>query len=435
MNNAIIYFFSYLVEAIILWQYTSNLFTDRHGTKTKLITFGILYSILFFACLLEIRWLNGSLFLLTNFIFLATQCCLKWYSAFFHSAIISSIMGMCELMGYGIISHFTPHFFAKASLFHTLTIHGIFSKTLAFTIIHILIHVMKGKQNNAPQYDKSIFLLTLIPITSIFVMLTYVSIGEFTTFPPYIEWMITLSAVFLLVINLLVFGINQYNQKKSLEFMEMQLLLQKESDSAEYYKMLVAQNENQSILIHDIKKHLQSVALLNEQNDHEKIHAYIHQLLQSSDLKESTRLCDHDMLNAILCRYQRHCGDSHIAFHADIRSGTMDFIADKDLTSLVCNLMDNAVEAAVGIPESYIEVSTSKKERTPFVVITVVNSCRKDPFSKSDGKLNTNKTDNRRHGFGIKSICKIVRKYGGDIQMYYHNDTATFHTIITLKRY
>ena len=84
-----------------------------------------------------------------------------------------------------------------------------------------------------------------------------------------------ISAVLLLLINLLVFGITQYNQKKSREFTEMQLLLQKESDSAEYYKMLLSQNENRSILIHDIKKHLQSIKLLNEKGESEKIDAYI----------------------------------------------------------------------------------------------------------------------------------------------------------------
>ena len=58
--------------------------------------------------------------------------------------------------------------------------------------------------------------------------------------------------------NLLVFGINQYNRKKNREYTEMQLLLQKETDFTEYYKMLLSQSENQAILIHDIKKHLQS---------------------------------------------------------------------------------------------------------------------------------------------------------------------------------
>lgn len=55
------------------------------------------------------------------------------------------------------------------------------------------------------------------------------------------------------MVNLLVFGINQYNQKKSQEYTDMQLLLQKESDFAQYYEMILSQSENQSILIHDIK--------------------------------------------------------------------------------------------------------------------------------------------------------------------------------------
>lgn len=113
----------------------------------------------------------------------------------------------------------------------------------------------------------------------------------------------------------------------------MQLQLQKEHDSAEYYKMLIAQNENQRILIHDMKKHLQSIALLNEDNENEKIRAYIDQLMQSSDLLEFSKICDHKILNNILCRYKKVCNDSHIAFHADIRSNTTAFLSDSDVTS------------------------------------------------------------------------------------------------------
>ena len=239
----------------------------------------------------------------------------------------------------------------------------------------------------------------------------------------------------LLAANLLIFGINQHNQKKNMEFMQLQLLMQKESDSAEYYEMLRLQNENQRILIHDIKKHLQSIAMLNEQEENHKVSAYIQQLMLSSDLKESSRLCDNDLLNSILCRYLRQCTDSHIAFHADIRKGTTDFIADNDITSLFCNLLDNAVEATQNVPDSFIEVNTSKRDKTPFTMITVINSCRTNPFSKQDGSLMTNKPDQLKHGFGLKSIRKTVKKYNGDIQMYFNDETMTFHTIIALKQY
>ncbi len=133
---------------------------------------------------------------------------------------------------------------------------------------------------------------------------------------------------------------------------------------------------------------------------------------------------------------QKQCLSLHISFLTDIRSGTVDFMADNDITSLFCNLLDNAVEACRGIPEALIEMTVQKKENTPFVVITMVNSCRSDPFSRSSrgGLIPTSKSDGQRHGFGLKSIRKTVGKYHGDMQMYYHNETATFHSIITLKK-
>lgn len=421
------------MEAIILWQYASNLFSSKCSVKEKIAALSVIYFILFIFSLFEYKWLNAVLFLLANSIFLSTQYKIKWYSALFHSAVITAFMAMCELMVYGIILGFRPNFFSNVLYFHELAILTILSKIMYFTIIYVLICVMKGKQKYNLQQDKSMILLGFIPITSIFVMLTFVSIGEVVVIRRPLDGMLTLSAFFLMGINIIVFGINQYNQKKSQEFTEMQLLLQKESDFVEYYKMLLSQNENQSILIHDIKKHLQSIVLLNDKKEHDKINAYIRQLMLSSNLKETARICEHEMLNAILCRYKRQCTNRHIAFHTDIRSGTTDFISDNDLTALFCNLLDNALEAADGFPDAYLEINISKREEISFVVITVINSCRKNPFSENNSELTTHKPDKSKHGFGLKSIRKMVSKYDGNIQMYYNGDTLTFHTIITLK--
>lgn len=434
MNTAICYSFSFLVEGIMLWQYTYNLFISKNSKKRQIKTLIVLYFALFIASLLEQTLLNTVVFLLANFIFFTTQCILKWYIALFHSVIITAIMGMCELIVYGIILQFSPHFFDKSSHFYNLAILTIASKIIYFATMYILIHFFKGRQKSNLQHDKSILILIWIPATSIFVMLTFINIGETVTFSLSSHWMITLSAFLLLAINLLVFGINQYNQKKNLEFTEMQLLLQKESDAAKYYEMLRLAYENQRILIHDIKKHLHSINMLNEQKDHDKIAAYIQQLIQSSDLKATARLCDNAILNSILSRYGKQCRENNIAFHVDIRSGTTDFISDNDLTSLFCNLLDNAFEACHQLSEAYIEITTTKKKKTPFVIITMINSCRNNPFSKQTGKLLTMKPNKNMHGFGIKSIQKTIRKYHGDMQMYYNEDTGTFHTIITLKQ-
>ncbi len=360
-----------------------------------------------------------------------TQYYLNWYTAVFHSSILTAVMTMSELIVYGFTKRFAPHFLDNGREFYHLLFFSVFSKLIFFAVTYILMHLMQNPKKNTGQYDQSVFLLVFIPLISIFIMFTFISIGEAVSLPSSLDWMVAVSAVFLLTANLLMFEINQYHQKKNMEFTEIQLLLQKESDSAQYYKMLNVQNENQRILIHDIKKHLQSIDMLNEQKEYAKISAYIRQLVLSPDLKESSRLCDHEMLNSILCRYMQQCTDSHITFHTDIRSGTMDFITDNDLTSLFCNLLDNAIAAAGIIPDSFIEINTSKREKTPFIVITVINSCRKNPFLRKDRQMNTDKSG---HGFGLKSIRKVVNKYHGNLQMYYNDDMLTFHTIITLKQ-
>lgn len=432
MTNTIFYFFIYFVEAIILLQYSSNLFVNKCKPKVKYTVLCSLYLILLAASPINSTGLNAILYLFVNFVFLVTQYRLKWQLAFFHSAILLAVMSMSELGVYGIISRFAPHFWQNGNL-DIRIIFAILNKTIFFIITYILTCLFKEPQKNNQQYNKPIFLLLVIPITSVFVMLTFISIGETTTFSLNLNWMIITSAILLLAINLLIFGINQYNQKKSLEYTEMQLMLQRESDSAKYYKMLSEQNENQSILIHDIKKHLQSIALLNNQHAHDKINAYIEQLMLSSDLKEISRLCDHEILNAILCRYQRQCEQQHISFHADIRSRTIHSLSDNDITSLFCNLLDNAFEAATHIPESFIEVTVGKRDNTSITLITIINSCQTNPFSGQNKNLTTHKPNKSEHGFGIKSIRKIVKRYSGNMEMYYNDNSSTFHTVIMLK--
>lgn len=432
MERTLLLFFSFFIEAIILWQYASNLFLPRYSAMVSAIFLCTLYCFLFFFSLLQYPLLNAILFLVVNILFFLLYFKLTFSSALLHSSIITGIMSVSELAAIGIVLKFYPKFSSTDNIGNVFFV--MLSKSLFFTIIYFLTHIFKQKQAVQDPYDSSELFLTLIPLSSIFVMFTFLNIGETSSFVPPTNIMVTISAFFLILTNLLVFGITQYNQKKSREFTEMQLLLQKESDSAEYYKMLLSQNENRSILIHDIKKHLQSIKLLNESGETKKIESYISQLIAASDLKETARICDNAMLNAILNRCQRQCIEKGIGFHADIRKNLLRQMHQNDLTSLFCNLLDNAVEAAENIPDSFIDLMVQKKENTPFVVIVLVNSCRSMPDFDQNGFPVSHKSGIGRHGFGIKSIRKVVGQYQGDLKMYYDDATATFHTIITLKQ-
>lgn len=431
MERILLLIFTFSIEAIILWQYSASLFAPVRPGKIRTSLLCAFYIALFLISLFGISWLNVATYFLVNLVFLFTQFQVGFMTAFFHSALITAIMGITELSVFAITTRVLPTFLTDKGI--GLFFYTVLSKILYFTVIYFLIHLFRGKTAIQAQHSRSDSFLMMIPVASVVIMLTFFLIGQVSPFTPPLNILVVVSASLLLVVNLLVFGISQYNQKKSKEFTEMQILLQKESDSAAYYEMLLAQNESQNILLHDIKRHLQSISILLEDQKTEKAAAYIRQLLDSSDLKEASRICDNDMLNAILCRYQRQCLDRKVAFHADIRKGAVQDIPLRDLTSLFCNLLDNALEAAENVPDGFIELSVQHKDPAPILVIILINSCRARPEFDENGLPITQKADGKRHGFGVKSIEKVVKQYQGNLQMYYKEATGTFHTILALK--
>lgn len=434
MELLICYIFVYFIEALIIWQYCSNLFNPKHSRLHEGILLFCLYTGLLFVSFAEYPWLNIITFLIANFHFILIMYQVKWYSALFHSSISTIIMGMSELTVFSVMSNFAPVFYAHRKYFRNLIILIVFSKIIYFLIIYTLSHLLKEDSRNNIQHDKTSIFLTSVPIVSIYVMITLFAICENAELSLSLDWMISISAILMLVINLIIFAINIYNQRKNADYTEMQLLLQKENYSAAYYKMLLQQSENQSILIHDIKKHLHSIALLNEQGETRKISDYIERIIHSSDLQDNVHICDHEMLNSIICRYKKQCQENNIEFRTDIRSGTANFLNDDDLTSLFCNLLDNAVESASLMPNAFIELNLNNQKNTPYTILTMSNSCRKNPFSPDTGHLVSSKLDKSKHGFGMKSVRRIVKRYMGNIQIYYDMETTSFHTIITLKR-
>ena len=248
-----------------------------------------------------------------------------------------------------------------------------------------------------------------------------------------LNYLLILSNFFMLLINILIFGLFEHIKQKNSEIAELTLQNQRDADSVEYYKALVSQDEKQKVLIHDIKKHLNAIASLNEQHDSEKIAAYLTHVLGSSELKHSVRVCDNDLLNTLLCRYQKICLTQNIALHIDIRSKCIDFVTYDDLSVLFGNLMDNAVESAEKTVNPFIELNVFHKENNNMTIITLIDSCRVNPIDKNGNLLPTKKPNPQFHGFGMRSIENIVKKYNGEMTFYFDDPTKTFHTIIMLR--
>ena len=94
------------------------------------------------------------------------------------------------------------------------------------------------------------------------------------------------------------------------------------------------------------------------------------------------------------------------------------------------NILDNAVEAAEESDEKFITLTTNKVNTYESVVVS--NSCVSPP-NVADGRLKTTKGDSQRHGFGLKSVIKVLKKYNGDLDWEYDEEAREFSVTMILK--
>ena len=434
MEILLCYVIIYLAEALIFWLYCNDLFTPRYTARRTALSLFALYSMLFFLSLQNIYQLNAVAFLAVNFIFLHIFYNAKWSSALFHAGITTIAMGFGELLAFSSYPDFARHFYEIRPDTGLLFICSFFSKLIYFFIIYILSHLPAIRKSKKTTGSQGSLILVPIPLVTFFVIITLIILYLTTDISDLLTKMIAACCVFLLMLNLLIWFFFSYTQKRNQDFVDLQLSLLRENDTAEYYKMLSVQNENRNILVHNIRGHLYAISALAEQNQQSEITDYINNLVQTSSLQSSDtlQLCKNTTLNAILCRYKEECKEHEIDFRTDIRNDSMNFMSANDLTALFCNLLDNAMEAAGGISNAFIELRITRQENAPYTILSVQNSCSENPFD-SHGKLVSHKKDRARHGLGLKSIQRTIENYGGDMHIYYEKTTETFHTVIQIK--
>lgn len=424
------YFLFYIVEALIFYQYCSALFTSRYSGAFRLIVLVLSYGVLSLISGLGNPVVNLLGFTAVNVLFLRLVCSTRLPAAMFHSIISTAVMSVSEMIVIAAAPFPAVYYFTNWSTFQLWLIPSIISKLVYFLVMHLLAHFSRWQDKKDTPFDRMLLILIALPLVSVFIMYTFLLLCGRYTLDFSLNLMITACSVFLLALNIIIWVLYRYNRDRTRELSEAQLSLQKENDLLTYYRMLIDQDEEQRRFIHDVKKHLQSIALLNEQRNPEKVASYIGTLTESSILKTSSRICSNDFLNAVLCRYASLCMEQDISFRTDIRKDAVDFMSENDMTSLFCNLLDNAMAAALSMPEPFIELSASHQEHTSFTVLTVINSCRNDPFGSDTQKSSRTRPG---HGYGLKIISRIIRVYDGEMQCYYAEESHTYHTIVTLK--
>lgn len=134
--------------------------------------------------------------------------------AYIHSAIMIVIMTLCELASMGIFSKFSYHFYSNMNDTVLLYSVSFLSKLLYFVIIYFISHKLSSTRSNIRFSIYEITTLAIIPVISVFVIYTMIYFLMNYEIKSPLNYLLILSSFFMLLINILIFGLFEHIKQK-----------------------------------------------------------------------------------------------------------------------------------------------------------------------------------------------------------------------------
>lgn len=212
-------------------------------------------------------------------------------------------------------------------------------------------------------------------------------------------------AIFL-TLSLAIKNVLSNRQNKELQsFMYMQ---------KEQYDYQLQQSVAVRRFKHDLTNHIGVLRELVNQKKLEEARGYIDTIWNVQDEFELKIHTGDSFLDVIMNYYLYIATKENINFTVSGRVTSISYIEMFDITTLMGNILQNAIEASkkTNVPKIRVELIEHKTE----IFISVSNSVV-EKVNTSNNYLKTSKKDKANHGFGFKNIIATVEKYQGEYYM------------------
>ncbi|MGN0815027.1 MAG: GHKL domain-containing protein [Candidatus Coproplasma sp.] len=107
-------------------------------------------------------------------------------------------------------------------------------------------------------------------------------------------------------------------------------------------------------------------------------------------------------------------------------------LSEVDLSGLVTNLMDNAIEACEKVEEGQRKIDVSAQLVHSYFIFSISNTVAKDR-AEAALSLETDKPNKELHGYGSKIVDSLIKKYNGQILRRVENDRFVVDVMLELE--
>ena len=238
------------------------------------------------------------------------------------------------------------------------------------------------------------------------------------------------AVLYLLVVSFVaayVYHVNNYAQAMT----KNQVLGIQNKLIRKNYESMVRNVHHAQTMRHEWKNNIIAMGLMYKQGKTTELGRYIERLSDQLSDFAIFHYSENFTINAIVSNAAEKARENNISFRADISVPEELNISDSDLCSLLINMLDNSIEACRSMPEKkkkFIEFTAGLDKG--FLNISCKNSYN-GAIVVSDseqGMFETAKTNKSVHGFGMRQMNVIVKKYCSLLDINYGNGVFRVQT-------
>ena len=188
-----------------------------------------------------------------------------------------------------------------------------------------------------------------------------------------------------------------------------------------FYSIIQDQQERELSMLqlrdikHNMKNNLISILAYAENKEYEKMTGFIEEIMGEGGMViASISNSGNIVIDSLIGYWYVTAQNKRIIFKTDICIPMIMPFKGADLSLILGNLLENAVEAAEKVEENrYINVKMKFDKNN--LLLFVDNSYKGKLLKTRDNRLKSTKSDAENHGVGLASVYRAVAKYHGSV--------------------
>lgn len=258
----------------------------------------------------------------------------------------------------------------------------------------------------------SMFILVLFILAQI--ILNIFLIGTLTAWDDSIELFgVPIHLLLMLLINiaalLLLAKIYTLEGKRRIKLTEL--------THEEQFRALVASVRSDR---HDFNNHLTVIGGLIKINDFTNAAKYMNQIIGEVKINNIAFAIKNPILASLLFAKMELFQQNNVQFTANIASEEVTSrLSSTDLIRLISNLIDNAYEATMDLPEDQRKIifEISKNEHQYTIILKNTSLYKQLESHFFEHGYTTKSSTGQKRGFGLSIIKEVTKKYGGTLNL------------------